>query len=265
MDQNSFLPQARRIFRWRKRKRSEKHPGFPKPCDVCNVVLNVKLEYEAHINGKRHMKELKKKELQEKLGKGDEAKSGEQTKELIVIDPKTSLRTCSVCYIEFNSPMIEQSHMKGKRHQKMLQMFSAGCKIPKPPAKSFVGRCEICAVNYTSPSLMKSHLSGKKHKKKCGMREVPGGRGFPTPSEQPPTKKIKLRPVIKPGLVKTAAKPEDHKVLEKKAEEAYEEYRSVASKIPLAEAQALYLKYQTIYRAYEAAYQKHLTCKEDTK
>merc|ERR1712150_126338 len=125
------------------------------------------------------------------------------------------------------------------------------------------GNCEVCEVSYTSPEMMRTHLSGKKHRKKCGIKEpveakVPTRSGY----ELFPTK-IQLQPVIKPTLAITPdPKPKAYELLEKQAEEAYEKYKSVATKIPLAEAQALYMEYQRIYRAYEAAYQEHMAGKE---
>jgi len=268
MDQNSIIPESGKMFNGRKRKRSQIEPGFPKPCDICNVVLNRKAEFEGHINGKRHAKELRKKQLQEKLQKELESNFGEQAKDLIVIDPITSLRKCSVCSIEFTSPMVEESHMNSKRHQKMVNDKGSGTfKRQRRRKHKQVGRCEICDVCYTSVPMMKTHLSGRKHKKMCGISNVPGGRGFPTRSEELlPVKKIKLRPVIEPSSVKpTVAEPLKYEVLEKQVEEAYEHYESVACNIPLAEAQALYNKYQAIYSAYEAAYKEHMASREDTK
>jgi len=278
MDQNSFVPEENkkrvagpfiRTFGWKKRKRNEIEPGFPKPCDLCKCVLNRKFEYEAHMGGKRHLKELKKIEILEQLQKKVGAESGEQTKEVVVIDPKTSLRTCTVCSLAFESPMIERSHLKGRRHKKMVKILNAPI-VHKPPRKGYVGRCEICKVSYTSPVMMKTHLAGKQHRKKSGTTVIPdgrGGRGIPAwTGSQPPAKMMKLRPLITPDVGKTPAeKKETYEVLEKEAEEAYENYKSIASTIPLEQAQALYLKYQTIYRAYEAAYKEHMASKQDTK
>jgi len=270
MDQNSIMaiiPQGEKMLNGRKRKRSNIEPGFPKPCDICNVVLNRKAEYEGHINGKRHAKEVRKKQIWEKLQ--IESKSGEQAEDLIVIDPITSLRKCSVCSIPFTSPMVEESHMNSKRHKKMVGDKRSGKRKRRRRGRvrKQVGSCEICGVCYTSVPMMKTHLLGRKHKKMCGISNVPGGRGFPTRSEElPPVKKMMLRPVIEPSSVKpTVAKPPKYEVLEKQVEEAYEHYESVACNIPLAEAQALYNKYQAIYSAYEAAYKEHMASREDTK
>jgi len=281
MDQTSFLPkeqQNRMPGHWRprgrggwggKRKRTTTDTGFSKTCEVCNIVLTRKFEYDSHMIGKRHKKALKKKELNEKLEKERAvvgSRIGNQPNGVVVVDPKTSLRTCTVCSLAFSSPMIEESHMKGKKHLKMLKMLSNGPMMPKPPARGYVGKCDICAVYYTSPTEMKSHLAGKKHRKKCAVTAEPGGRGFPTPSNQlPPAKKMKLQPLLTQSSGKMPVlKPAAHELLEIQAEEAYEEYKRVAEKIPLEEAQALYFKYQTIYRAYEAAYQQH-TSKEGKK
>jgi len=264
MDQNTLIPQTGPIINERKRKRSEIEPGFPKTCDICYCVLNREVEYQAHFNGKRHAKELRKKQIQEMLKKEVGGNSGEQTQDLVVIDPITCLRKCSICSIEFQSPMIEWNHMNSRRHIKMVRYKrSVALKKQRPTAQSQLGRCEICAVYYTSLKLKNEHLSGKKHKKLCGRSNVPNEKGLPTKSEeQPPVKKLKLRPVIKPILV---AEPPAYELLERQAEEAYENYKSVAYNVSQAEGQALYMKYQDIYKAYEAAYQRHMAHQEDLK
>jgi len=290
MDQTKFQPKeqpkqmtypGRPRVGLRKRKRAVLEPGFPKPCEECNIVLQRKVEYDAHIIGKRHMKMLRKKELQEKLEKEQAAEavpgSDKKTKDLIVIDPKTSFRTCTVCSIKFESPQTEQNHVNGKKHKIKVQKLLTRCSQPippkngsqpmppkkgsqpKPPKRGYVGRCEVCQVNYTSPEIMKTHLLGKKHNKKL-RKQGQVETAVPTQTlDAPFPKKIKLQPVITPSLPKT------HELLEKQAEEAYEKYKSVATIIPHGEAQALYLKYQSIYRAYEAAYHEYMASKEGKK
>jgi len=92
---------------------------------------------------------------------------------------------------------------------------------------------------------------GRSTKKNCRLRGIP---------VEPPTKKPRLDPSIGQS---TAPKPvwgelEAHNILEKQAEDAYEEYKSVVNTIPAEQGQALYLKYQTLYKAYEAAYLEHM-------
>jgi len=279
MDQSKFMPQPKQTTTprkqgkgFRKRKRVELEPGFPKPCEVCNIILNRKFEYDAHMIGKRHAKELKKKEIREKLEK-EHAESvpaiGKKTEEYIVIDPKTSLRTCTACSIGFESLMVEFAHMNGKKHKmkvNTLGVKTVSTRVPLPPKKGYVGRCEVCKISYTSQAMMTTHLNGKRHKRNCGI-QVQVQPGVPTLSgDKPFPKKIKLQPVITPSWTKPPApKAKKHELLEKQAEEAYEKYKSVATTIPLEEAQELYTKYQRIYRAYEAAYQEHMMSKEETK
>jgi len=279
MDQTNCLPEeqpklgpapGRPGMELRKRKRKELDPGFPKSCEVCNIVLNRKFEYDAHVGGKRHMKELRRKDVQEQLEKEhiEQAKAvpTSGTKEdIIVMDPKTSLRMCTVCSLGLQSPMVELAHIVGKKHKLKLKKF-LNRLLSNPPKKGFVGRCEVCKVSYTSKAMMIAHLNGKRHRKNCG-NQGQDEAGVPTQSgDQPFLKKIKLQPVITPSLAqKLAEKAKAHELLEKQAEEAYEKYKSVATTIPLEEAQELYTKYQRIYRAYEAAYQEHMMSKEETK
>jgi len=252
----------------KKRKRAELEPGFPKPCEICNVVLNRKFEYDAHFTGKRHKKELRKKEIQEKLEKKQQEIPfrGKQTKDIIVIDPKTSLRTCTVCSLGFQSPIVEHAHMNGKKHKMKVKRYMAALQLPMPPKKGYVGNCEVCHVSYTSEEMMRTHLSGKRHKRNCRKQvQVKVGVSTPSGNEPSPTK-IEFKPVIAPSWNKIpAAKTKAYKLLETQAEEAYEKYKSVATTIPLEEAQALYTKYQRIYRAYEAAYQEHMGSLQEKK
>jgi len=273
MDHNSFIPEEkqkpfaipqRRQFGRKKRKRAPIDPDFPKPCVICNIVLIRKFEYEAHLKGKRHVKAVKMKEVREQLEKEIAAETAKQTEGLVVFDPESSRRTCTVCNLTFSSPMIEVSHMNGKRHKRTVAIKN-GLIVQGKPKKGYVGRCEICKVSYTSTVMMKSHLAGKNHKKKCKKIVVPDGREIPSSTdEQPPVKKMKLQPVLSPTPVIKPAAKEPHELLEKQAEEAYQNYLNLAPTLSLGDAQALYMKYQNIYRAYEAAYQKHMTGKVDT-
>jgi len=137
---------------WRKRKRKDPEPGFPKNCDICKVVLNGKYEYDGHMNGKRHMKELRKNELSENLEKerAENEGSGNQTNDFISVNPTTSRRMCSLCSVEFSSAMTERSHVQGRRHQQNIRksMFGLFIQNKSKVGEQFKsGRCEVCKVS----------------------------------------------------------------------------------------------------------------------
>jgi len=245
--------------RKRKRRRQNSEPGFPKTCDICGVVLEGKLTWDTHVNGKRHMREMRKKEVAELLvNERQEAVSAgdaSTTAGFITICPTTSLRMCSLCSIVFSSPLQEQSHMHGKRHRQNIKKLNTGVPFVAE-IKPGLGRCEICMTPYTSESMKAEHMAGKKH------RKLSQKQGLPT--LQPAAKEPKVDPPAEAQpLSGTPGTTEVYIILEQQAEETYEHYKSVAASIPPEQAGALYLKYQTLYKAYEAAYKKRMEIKEN--
>lgn len=270
MDQNSFYPPNRRRrilagrFFPRKRTRVEIEPGFPKNCDLCKVVCARKFEYESHMTGKRHLKELRKKELSERIEKEqlEAEKTGKSrlTNEYLAINPTNSKRMCTLCCIELTSVFMEVSHFKGKKHQQNVKKTLMGFN-QRNSHKAYLGVCEACRIPYTSLVMKKTHIAGKKHIKNCQRRgfEVTGlVREIAITGEPPAKKQTIVRTALSSAPKPVWGEVEVYIILEKQAEEAYEEYKRVAATIPLEQSQALYLKYQALYKAYEAAYQEHM-------
>jgi len=263
------LDTVRRGYRrnnWMKRKRPQSAPGFPKTCEICNVTLDRQYAFDSHQNGKRHLKNLRKKELADELAKELEKKESEEgnsksktaEKIYISISTVTGNKMCTLCNVEFTSSIIEQSHMKGRRHIQNIKNSLRGKRIMKSQKKPVVdlGKCEVCNVRYTSTIMKKTHLAGKKHVKTCRIKGVPI---IPSGEKDivigPPTKKQKIITWTPP---RSAPRPvwgetEPYKILEAQAEEAYEHYARIAVTNP-SEGQAMYQKYQALYKAYEVAY-----------
>lgn len=130
-------------------------------------MLNREFEYEAHVKGKRHMKELRKRELIEEA----EGMEGGASK-YVTINPATSRRMCTLCSVEFSSLMIEQTHLNGKRHQKNIKKINSGESISVNATESLhqLGRCEACNVNYISQMMKNKHLAGNKHIRNSKLR-----------------------------------------------------------------------------------------------
>jgi len=252
---------------WGKRKRPRPAPGFPKTCEICNVTLDRQYAFDSHNNGKRHLKNLRKKELADELKKEREekdSKKGSTSKtaeeKYLSISPLTANKMCTLCNVEFTSSIIEQSHMKGRRHIQNVRNSLRGGRIVKSQKKAVVdlGMCAVCDVRYTSTVMKKTHLAGKKHAKTCKNKGVP----LIPPGEEPtiigpPTKKQKIISWTPP---RSAPRPvwgesEPYKILETQAEEAYENYARIAVTNP-SEGQAMYMKYQALYKAYEVAYKE---------
>jgi len=252
---------------WSKRKRPRPAPGFPKTCEICNVILDGQYALDSHNNGKKHLKNLRKKELADELDKGHEEKKEEEgsskneedaENKYLSISTETGNKMCKLCNVVFTSSIIEQSHMKGRRHIQNVKNSMSGRRIVRSHKKPIVelGMCEVCDVRYTSTIMKKTHLAGKKHAKTCKSKGVPV---VPTGEEPtisgPPTKKQKIISWTPP---RSAPQPvwgesEPYKILENQAEEAYERYARIAVTNP-SEGQAMYKKYQALYKAYEVAY-----------
>jgi len=280
MDQNSFYPANRRRrilagrFFPRKRTRVEIEPGYPKNCDLCKVVCHRKFEYESHMKGKRHLKEMRKKELAESIEKeklsAEKTGKSRLTNEYLAINPTNSKRICTLCGIELSSVFMEVSHFKGKKHLQNVKKTKMGYNQGRNCHKGNLGVCEACRVPYTSLVMKKTHVAGKKHIRNCqrrgfdetGLRKI-ASSGEPFANKPSANKPSANKQQIVQTALSSAPKPvwgevDVYIILEKQAEEAYEEYKRVAPTIPLEQSQALYLKYQALYKAYEAAYQEHV-------
>lgn len=270
---------ARGGFRGRGRgrgrgRRAKLEPGFPKKCDLCKVSLIDKCQLDAHNNGSRHAKNLRKAEFL-KLREDEAGKKGASP--YVSVNADNSKRKCTLCNVEFTSAEMEDGHLKGARHRNNIRMMRLGGRVIKNPDKVKFGGCEVCDVTYTSVVMKETHLNGKKHRSKCQMRGLPvrpvkrpaaditsgddpvaapPGQNNRIPSK-PPKKMQKVQP-------KKMEKPESksqqlpaYQVLEKQAEDAYKKYAETAVQDP-ASGPRLYLEYQNIYWAYEAAYERYV-------
>jgi len=257
-------------------KRSKLAPGFPKKCELCKVSLIDKRQFDAHNNGSRHARNLRKAEFL-KAPKDEEGKKS--ISPWITVNSDNSMRKCTLCNVEFSSAEMEEGHLKGARHRNNVRMKRFGRRINKNPDKVNHGACEICDVKYTSAVMKETHLSGKKHKSKCNMRGVPvrpvkrnaaditssnnnlvkslASRNNDILAE-PPTKKQKTQPkmVVKREPILGHQVPA-YQLLEKQAEEAYKKYAETAVLDP-SSGPRLYIEYQNVYRAYEASYERYV-------
>jgi len=253
---------------WIKRKRPRPAPGFPKICDICNVTLDRQYALDSHKNGKRHQKNLRKKELADEMKKELEEKQNKEGSSRIETEEKKHLgistvtgnKICKLCDVEFTSSIIEQSHMKGKRHIQNVKNSLRGRRIVKSQKKASVeiGKCEVCELRYTSTVMKKTHLAGKKHAKRCkikGVSILPDGEDLTIIG--PPSKKMKIIPwnPARSAPLQIWGENEPYKIFEGQAEEAYEHYARIAVTNP-SEGQAMYKKYQKLYKSYEGAYKK---------
>jgi len=257
-------------------QRSKLAPGFPKKCEMCKVTLIDQRQLDAHNNGSRHARNLRKAEFL-KAPKDEEGKKS--ISPWIQVNSDSSMRKCTLCNVEFSSAEMETGHLKGARHRNNIRMMRFGGRINKNPDKINYGACEVCDVKYTSAVMKETHLSGKKHKSKCNMRGLPvrpvkrnaaeitsnnnlvklEGSGNTSISSQPPKKMQKIQPKPKkmekrePVVCEVPA----YQLLEKQAEAAYKKYAEIAVLDP-SSGPRLYIEYQNVYRAYEASYERYV-------
>jgi len=95
----------------------------------------------------------------------------EADNEYIEVNPTTSIRMCTLCYVDFTSDVMEESHRTGKRHLKNVKYAKQG--LLNGQADVTLGKCEICNVVFTSPTQKLSHLNGRRHEEECRYRGVP--------------------------------------------------------------------------------------------
>jgi len=234
-----------------KKRRRVKETGFSKRCNICDITLRGQYEFDSHSNGNRHMKNLRKKQLEDNLEKERKSRSGTKPDaRFLTINPSSMKRMCTLCNVEFSSSVIEESHVKGRRHIQNVRNSLKGGRIQKSQKKGLtdIGKCEVCDVAYTSEIMKQSHLDGRKHARNSRIKRV-------RPTIEQTTKKYKT------NLKATKGPPfwnelKVYKILERQAEAAYEKYARVV-KIDPSQGQRLYMNYLALYQAYELAFQDH--------
>jgi len=152
-------------------------PGYPRLCDVCHTSLANAQQWESHCAGKKHVKNLKKLSGEHYWNNGVPPPAQlteemmEADKEYIEVNPETSIRMCTLCYVDFTSDIMEESHRTGKRHLKNVKYAKQG--LLNGQADATLGKCEICNVVFTSPTQKLSHLNGRRHEEECWSRGIP--------------------------------------------------------------------------------------------
>jgi len=151
--------------------------GYPRLCEVCHLSLANAQQFEAHCSGKKHLKNLKKLSGEDNWNNGipvqavltEEMMDADQ--EYIETNPETDIRMCTLCYVDFTSDIMEESHRTGKRHLKNVKYAKQGLLNGQTDAS--LGKCEICNVLFTSPIMRLTHLNGRRHEEECRYRGIP--------------------------------------------------------------------------------------------
>lgn len=114
-------------------KKKNKTPGKPVPipnaqfkCEACECEFNNEIPYQAHMNGKKHLKKLNAP----------------------AINLENSRFSCALCQFVGTSPVHLEAHLQGKSHAK-----KAG--LPAPPPGP--------AVTLATPAAEKKHKSPRRY------------------------------------------------------------------------------------------------------
>jgi len=125
----------------KKRKNASAQGHFR--CELCEIDFPSAFPFESHMQGKRHLNKVQKKEL------GD-APSG---------------IPCEICSISCPSKEAYDSHVNGKKHlAKVAAMGANGGSGDTQPIAAFY--CTDCDVSTTSAEILEMHKQGKKHQAK---------------------------------------------------------------------------------------------------
>lgn len=157
-------------------------------CFVCNIWTNTEVIMNAHLGGKTHIKKLEQAGMNsflppEPLGaiptvealKEEKWKTGEKRK-FSEIDPTNKGHfTCEVCNLEFNSRVVYETHMQGKKHARMMK------SIDEIKHQNVEVSCTVCNFVATSAVHLDAHLQGKNHKKRVEAAEKGVSGGTPAP------------------------------------------------------------------------------------
>lgn len=218
-------------------------------CTLCQVEFTSDNMEKDHMKGARHLSNVKKAAMGGVI-KVTKKKS------------KTKLGKCDLCSVIYTSQIMMNNHIYGKRH-------TSNCRKNNLPIPTRPNKRDLEESSSTTTA---NKLDAKRTKTSppvAPVTTVPGisATGASTTGTSqvgearkahllPPPKKLQKRAPI---VVVPEVPP--YQILEKQAEEAYEQYLEIAKANPedAAGNQTLYIKYQEIYKAYEAAYVRHVS------
>ncbi|XP_017275321.1 zinc finger protein 346 isoform X2 [Kryptolebias marmoratus] len=156
-------------------------------CKVCSAALISESQKLTHYQSKKHANKVRryfflqneKEETVKRLKTSDgDCDNGDADR----------MKACHLCNMTFTSPVMAESHYKGKFHAKRLKMKMVE---NKPPAEAFQTAkpkekpaeissgvtetdnnnnpdrfCSICKASFNNPLMAQQHYDGKKHRKR---------------------------------------------------------------------------------------------------
>jgi len=216
-------------------------------CTLCHVEFTSDNMEKDHMKGARHLNNVKKAAM------GGVIKVTKRK-------PKNKLGKCDLCSVVYTSQIMMDNHIYGRRHRS--NCTKNNIPIPTRPNKRDLD--EVTSTTETKLDAKRAKTSplvapattvpGKSATGESTISTSQAGVAKRAIALPPPKKLEKRAPITLPEVPA-------YQILEKQAEEAYEHYLAVAKANPedTAGNQTLYIKYQEIYKAYEAAYVKYVT------
>ncbi|XP_014207015.1 zinc finger protein 346-like [Copidosoma floridanum] len=138
-------------------------------CQDCNLDFTSQVVLDAHLQGARHAKQMKSKNILETLRETNVPFSKEED--------ANGLK-CNVCSVYLNSLQQLQTHLNGNRHQKKMSKgdwngknviskanvaeIPAEC-LPRPAEKNVLLSCKSCNKFFNSSLQLNEHLTSQKH------------------------------------------------------------------------------------------------------
>ncbi|XP_011506110.1 PREDICTED: zinc finger protein 346-like isoform X2 [Ceratosolen solmsi marchali] len=141
-------------------------------CSDCDLDFTSQIVLDAHLQGARHAKQMRSKNILATL---------EETNVAFSKDQETNGLKCNVCNVYLNSIQQLQTHLNGNRHKKKMSKgdwtgkeiisrsklsdMPSNC-IPQPMPKNGLLSCNSCNKFFNSHSQLNVHLSSQKHSDK---------------------------------------------------------------------------------------------------
>jgi len=181
-------------------------------CEICKVDCVGKTVYDAHINGSKHARKLKEKEMEKRYGN------------LPYIEYYSGgLFTCTVCNSVMNAFTQLAAHLSGQKHLNKLagkdKIVISNSQINSDPGKPRVDAtpnllyCATCNIHVNSPIQFEQHTSSRKHvnrvngvdvRDRMGPYSKPSQRGTPWKYKNPGGRGNKPYPSIHNNFVPSA-------------------------------------------------------------
>lgn len=149
-------------------------------CEVCKKVCTGFLTYKLHLEGKKHLKNVKKIALLEKLKEDKlipeiEAQSKDDSL-LNKLMPQTQRAfaniECKICKKKCVGPEAFKQHCKSSSHKKKEAMVELrknmekeGLSSPKEDDETFHAHCDICMKGFSGPVPYLQHMESFAHLK----------------------------------------------------------------------------------------------------